>query len=458
MERNNFHVRPRDRVLGPMTSGRQGASPAADAPLGEPLENAAPESGLPDGAGGSPGIVHRTLASLGHRHFRYLWLGSMLGMGGFQMQGIARILLVDDLTGSAFITSVVAMGFAPTMLIMSLFGGVAGDRLERRRVIQVSQAASGLLALIVGILIFTDAVHWVHLLIASLIQGVTFAFQMPARQAILPKLVGKDNVTNAVSLNSAGMGLMTIVAPGIAGVLYGSSGPDVVYFTVAAMSVLAVLLTGQIPRMPPEKSSVRRNVFADIGMGLRYVRGNRVVLMLLGTGLVSAVLAMPFRMQIPIVARRLYDIEASDIGWLMAMMGVGAVVATLVTANFKRGHHRGSVMVLVGIVGSGVTMLLLALLPTYEIGFAIMLLVGIAGSIRMTLGQSLMIEATDSEYRARVMSLFMMTFGLMPLGALPMGFMIDEFGAETTLFVIGGVLTGIGLLFYTVASSLRRFS
>ena len=115
-------------------------------------------------------------------------------------------------------------------------------------------------------------------------------------------------------------------------------------------------------------------------------------------------------------------------------------------------------LLLAGIGGTGVAMVLLAVLPTYQVGLIIMLLVGFAGSIRMTLGQSLMIEATDSEYRARVMSLFMMTYGLMPLGALPIGYMIDRIGAAATLLAIGVALLSAGLLLFVSAASLRRLS
>jgi MFS family permease len=379
-------------------------------------------------------------------------------MGGFQMQGIARTLLVDDLTESAFLTTVVAMGFAPTMLVMSLFGGVAGDRMERRRVIQASQLGLVLIAAVVGVLIATGAVHWTHLLVASLLQGVTFAFQMPARQAVIPKLVGKGNVTNAVALNSAGMGIMTIVAPGLAGVLYGQIGPEAVYFTITGIGIVAVLMTGMIPRIPPDADEAKRSVLQNIAMGFKYVRGNRVVRLLLLASLVAAIFEMPFRMQIPIYARRLYDIQASEIGWLMALMGVGALAATLVTANLRAGHRRGPVMLVAGIGGTGLAMMLLAFFPWYLIGLFVMVGVGIAGSIRMTLGQSLVIEATDDAYRARVMSLQMMGFGLMPLGALPMGYMVDALGAEWTLLAIGIALTAITFVFMMASPSLRRLS
>jgi MFS family permease len=382
----------------------------------------------------------------------------MLGMAGFQMQTIARTVFVDDLTGSAFITGIVAMGFAPSMLITSLFGGVAGDRLERRLVIQISQGAATVLALVIAVLIAVDAIHWAHLFFASLLQGVTFAFQMPARQAILPGLVGKENITNAVALNSAGMGAMTIVAPGIAGVLYGFAGPESVYFAVAGMSALAVVFTSRLPRFLPELRSVKKNVFEDISEGLKYAWNNRLVFVLLISALTTALLSMPFRMQIPVFTRRLYDIDAAEIGWLMAVIGVGGLLAAVITANLRKGNHRGPVLLIVGIGGSGVGILLLAISQIYVIGLAVMIVIGFAGTIQMTLGQSLTIEATDDVFRARVMSLNMMGFGLMPLGALPMGYAIDHLGAETTLFIVGITLIAATVLLVFGSSTIRRVS
>lgn len=401
-------------------------------------------------------MLGHTFESLKQPQYRYLWVGSMLGMGGFQMQSIARTVLVDDITGSAFITGFVSMGFAPTMLVMSLFGGVAGDRLERRLVIQISQSMAAAVTFSIALLIAFDVIHWVHLFIASMLQGVTFAFQMPARQAMLPKLVGKKNVTNAVALNSAGMGIMTVVASGIAGVVYGVAGPEYVYFVVAAMSLVAVGFTSLLPRFKPDSTGARKNVFWDIAQGLKYAWRNRLVFTLLMAGLISALLAMPFRIQIPVFSRRLYDIDATEIGWLMAAMGVGGVLATVITANLRAGHYRGAILGIVGLGGSGAAMLLLSVSYLYVIGFAVMIGVGFAGSVQMTLSQSLAIEATADEFRARVMSLNMMTFGLMPLGALPMGFAVDQIGAESTLIIVGSILVVATALLMFGSPRLRR--
>ena len=119
-------------------------------------------------------MFKQTFESLGNRDFRFLWYGSLLGMGGFTMQMIARTILVDDLTGSAFLTGLVSMGFAPSMLILALFGGVAGDRIERRLLIQITQIAHGVTALVVAILIIYGVIHWGHLLAVSIFQGANF--------------------------------------------------------------------------------------------------------------------------------------------------------------------------------------------------------------------------------------------------------------------------------------------
>ena len=393
-----------------------------------------------------------------------LWFGTLFGMGGMQMQMIARTILADELTQSAFLTSIVGLGFAPSMLILSLFGGVAGDKMEKRILIQLSQLSSALLAAVIGVLILTDVIIWQYLLIASVLQGATFAFQMPARQAIIPKLVGQDKVTNAIALSAGGMSMMAVAAPAIAGFVYGL-GPEYVYFIIAGMFGLAVLVTGRIPKVPPEASEPGKKVLSEVGAGFRYVRGNRIVLLLISSSLVVAVLAMPFRLQFPVFARRLYgdlnietgnfDMSEPLIGVLLAFAGVGGIVGTLVVANLQGGYRRGLIL-LVGSIVSGLAILLLASFPVLWVGMGFMVVIGIAESIRMTLGQSLSLEITAPQYRARVASIYMMTFGLMPLGALPLGFAVDRWGVESSLMVVGALVIIAGLIFLIGARTLRR--
>jgi MFS family permease len=403
------------------------------------------------------GSLMASFDSLRVPEFRALWIGLLIGMAGMQMMMIARTILVDELTGSAFLTGLVTMGFAPTMLLTALFGGVAGDRMERRTVIQATQAASAVLSGAIAALIFLDVIHWAHMLVQSLLQGVTFAFMMPARQAIIPRLVKRELVTNAVSLSSGAMNLMAVAAPAFAGVIYSSFGPGAVYAMVAGFYVLAMVLTGRVPRVPPDRAGAGQPLLRNIADGLRYVKSNRMVLLLLSSGLLVALLAMPFRMQLPVFARRLYGSEPSEIGGLMAFAGIGGIIGTLFIARLGKGDRRG-LLLLGGSILNGIALLLIGLLPVYFFGLAVMVLIGVAESSRMTLGQSLTLEVTEDQFRARVMSLYMMTFGLMPLGALPIGRAVDVWGAQETLLVVSGLvlLTAVGFL--AGATRLRRYS
>lgn len=168
------------------------------------------------------------------------------------MQGVARAILAYALTGDPLITGLVGVGWAPTLTIVSLFGGVIGDRVDRRLLIQLTQLGNAALAGIAAILIGTGIVAWWHLLAISVVQGSMFALQMPARQAIVPALVGPEKTSNAIALNAMAISLTTLVAPGIAGVLYDAFGAFGVYLVVTLMMVLAVGATSVVPRMHPD--------------------------------------------------------------------------------------------------------------------------------------------------------------------------------------------------------------
>ncbi|MBI4219647.1 MAG: MFS transporter [Chloroflexi bacterium] len=430
----------------------------AEAPLASPGHaGAATPAARTAGGRSTRASITRTFDSLRVPEFRALWIGLFIGMAGMQMMMIARTILVDELTGSAFLTGLVTMGFAPTMLVTALFGGVAGDRLERRSVIQATQAASAVLSGAIAVLILFGVINWVHMLVQSLLQGVTFAFMMPARQAIIPRLVGREQVTNAISLSSGAMNLMAVAAPAFAGVIYSTLGPAAVYFIITGLYVGAIVLTGRVPRVPPDRAGAGQPVLSNIAAGLRYVRTNRLVLLLLSSGLIVALLAMPFRMQLPVFARRLYGSEPSEIGGLMAFAGIGGILGTLFIARLGKGNRRG-LLLLAGAIVNGFGLLLIGLFPIYFLGLAFMILVGLAESIRMTLGQSLTLEVTEDQYRARVMSLMMMTFGLMPLGALPIGKAVDVWGAQYALLGVACAVILAGTVFLAGAHRLRRYS
>lgn len=404
---------------------------------------------------GIVGWFKHTFSSLDNRSFRFLWFGMLLSMGGFQMQMIARGILVYDITDDAFRSAVVSMGFAPSLLLVSLFGGVLGERMERRTLIQISQGMNALGAGVVAVLIITDQIIWQHLFIVSVVQGAMFSLQMPARQAAIPKLVGKERVGNAVALNAMAMSLMNIAAPGIGGLIYGIGGPQAAYLVVTGMMLVAVVITSMIPRMYPDGDVARDSVLHNIKGGFSYLKRNATVRALLIYSTVLALLSMPFRMLIPVFAADLYGVEPDGVGLFATMVGIGGVAASFLAAGLNRGQRRGLVFLAAGVI-AGVSLLLIGLLPFYAVGAAMAIGVGFGETIRWGLGQALVMEETDDEYRARMMSLVMMSFGLMPAAVLPLGWAVEEYGAQTSAVGTAVVLLTASVLFFLFSGRIRR--
>jgi MFS family permease len=384
-----------------------------------------------------------------------IWFGMVLSMGGFQMQMVARGILVYNMTDDAFITGIVGMGFAPSLLIVSLYGGVLGDRVDRRMLIQVSQAANGVLAGVVAILMFTGSLAWGHLFAVSVVQGAMFALQMPARQASVPSLVGKDQLPNAFALNAMAMSMMTLIAPALAGVLYEIIGPENVYVVICAVLLSSVIFTSLVPKMPPPVAAVKQSVMANIIGGFRYIGQNKLILNLMIYSVIVSLLSMPFRMLVQVYAKDVYGSDASEVGILLTALGLGGLVGSITIANLRKGHRRGWI-VLIGAVVASASLGLIVSVPIYAAGIIGMVGMGLAEQARWALGQSLMMESTSDEYRARVMSMLMMTFGLMPLGMLPLGWAMKEFGARPSVAVVVVVLLVFALSSIIFMPRLRK--
>ena len=383
--------------------------------------------------------IRYSFSSLGNPNFLLLWLGMMCLMGGTQMQMMARGYLVYDLTNRPLLLGLVNASSALPILTLSLFGGAIADRVNRKRIVQAVQVMSMLVALVIGISIYTGAISWVHLLIASVFQGAMWSFMMPARQAMIPEIVGPEHVTNGLALNAAGMSAMTLMAPVMAGTVYGAFGPDRVYFLIAALNLLAIILTSWVKYTAAKRRSSGAAMLDDIRDGLSYIGGRPLVLLLLVIGLAITMLAMPFRFLVPVYVVEVYDRGPEAMGLLVSMMGVGTLAGALAIVSL--GKWRRGMLLIMGTFMSGVGLVLVAAFPYYLAAVGIMVLIGLGDSARRSLNQTLIIEVVDDQYRGRVMSVFMMNFGVMPLGVLPAGLLMERLGEEATIAILGaGVL------------------
>ena len=369
------------------------------------------------------------------------------------MQMLARGYLVYEITGSASLLGIVAAGSAFPMLTLALFGGAIADRVERKKLIQIGQLIVGVLVLLVGVSIAMDWIQWYHLLAASVIQGAVWALTMPARQALIPQIVGPEKITNAMALNSAGMSAMTLAAPAVAGGLYALAGPETVYFVITALSLAAMGLTSLIKTPEQSGATRKRPLLNEIGEGLSYIRGNSLVLILLVVGLATTLLSAPFMSLLPIFVVDVYDRGPESMGLLVAIMGAGALVGSLAVAAM--GAWRRGLLLMVGAFSTGIALALVAAIPYYTAATVIMLLMGLGDAGRRTINMGLIMEVSDNRYRGRVMSVFMMNFGLMPLSVLPAGLAADFIGERAVMGVLGIGLIAVAACVLATQKRLR---
>lgn len=394
-----------------------------------------------------------TFSSLSNRNFFMLWLGMVFVMAGMQMQMLARGYLVYDITGSATLLGLVNAGTAIPMLGLSLFGGAFADRFERRRIIQVGQAVVAVLAVIIGFAVLTGYITWYYLMFASVLQGAMFAFMMPARQAIIPQLVGKEQLSNAMALNAAAMSAMTLAAPALGGGLYALAGPHNVYFLVSILAAAAVVITSFLPKTGNGAAKSSKSMTKDIAEGLVYISKNRLVLVLLAMGLATTMLAMPFRFLMPVFVVNVYHLGPENMGLLVSVMGGGSLVGALFIASIKE-WHRG-LLLIIGSFLSAIGLLLVSIFPFYFAAVLIMIPLGLGDAGRRTLNQSLIMEIVEDRFRGRVMSVFMLNFGLMPLAVLPTAIMVDIFGARVIIGMLAILLFVVTTLVLVTQKELR---
>ena len=428
----------------PTTQGAGGRATA-------PVQKAAP--------GWSLEAFKELFSSLSIPSFRNLWFGMLLQMGGMQVQMMVRGYFVYQLTESPTLLGVVSAPAAVPALVFGLFGGVLADRVEKKRIIQAGQAVSVLLALFVAVAITTGVVTWHYLLVSSMIQGGLMPVMMPARQSIIPQLVSRERLMNAVALNSMGRGVTTLFAPAMGGGFIILLGVDGAYYALAAMFVGSMLLTALLPKMVPAPRGTQSSIMTDLFDGLRYIRSTTTILQLLLLSLCTTMLAMPVRFILPIFAEDVFMVGADGLGLMMSAMGLGSLGGALFIAATGRSGRRGLLLTGSSIVTGG-SLLGFAVLSefaaVYVAALGILAVVGLFEAGRMTLNNGLLIEYTEDRYRGRVMSVFVLNFALMPMGVLPLTLVANYMGAPQALGIMALLLIAISTVFLIASPHLRR--
>jgi MFS family permease len=399
----------------------------------------------------------RVAAALTFRDFRLLWTGALFSSIGTWMQKVAQAWLIVMLTGtaSAFYLGLDSFVGEVPILLFTLIGGVIADRANRRHLLLASQCVQMTAAFTLAALVFADRVHIWHILTLSFITGVAQAFGGPAYQSLIPSLIPKETLPNAIALNSIQFNLARVIGPVIAGAALTAFGMVACFGLngVSFLFVIAAILALHITHVPPTTAA---RLGDQLRGGLHYVRHQPQLRTLTMLGFISAFLGLPLLTFLPIITKDVFQQDVALYTRFMTVAGIGAVLGALVVAWVGKHRHMGLMLLVIQ-----------ALLGLVAIGFSLsrtiwlsQLLLFIGGAMLVTcfsMTTSLVQLLAPHELRGRVVSIYMVAFrGGSPLGGLISGWLVTQTGsAPYVLALNGGLLTIVALIAMTRDHGLR---
>ncbi len=399
-------------------------------------------------AAATPASVSRwsvMFRALQHRNFQLFFGGQLISLIGTWMDTIAEAWLVYRLTGSSLLLGTVAFAGQIPVFLLAPIGGMAADRLNRRSIVIATQSTSMALAGILAALTISGRVKvWEVVMLASFM-GVVNAFDIPARQAFLVEMVGREDLMNAIALNSSMFNGARVIGPAIAGILVASIGEGWCFFanSVSYIAVIAGLLLMKIERRAAQERMA--SALEHIAEGFRFVQQTRPIFaLLLLLGLVSLV-AMPYSVLMPVFAARILHGNARTLGVLMGATGVGALTGALVLAS-RTGLKGLSKWVAFSCMGFGVALILFSFSRWYIVSVALLVPVGFSMMVQMASSNTLIQAMVPDRLRGRTMAVYSMMFmGMAPLGSLLAGALGKSIGAPLTVALggCGAVIGGI---------------
>ena len=407
--------------------------------------------------------LDRTFGALGDRHFRMFYLGNVMQFGCMNMQLVVRGWLVFLLTGSFAALGTMALANAIPVLVCSPIGGVIADRAPKKTVIQLAQGYNVVNALLLVILAagwFGLRLEFWHLFLSAFLQGAVNSLMQPSRQSMISDLVPRERLMNAIGINASGQTFMQLVAPGLAGFLIAAVSPAAVFGVITTMYVLAMVATMGLPAKPlyafvPGAAPVggghgavgrRRGGggMADLIAGMKYVATSRTIRGIMVVNFLIVIVALPYTQLLPGFVAAVLHKGPVEQGLLQSVQGLGAIGGAIFIAS-AAATKRGRLLLFVGALLGG-AIVAFSMSTIYWVTLPIMIVLGFAQASRMAIGQVLIQEYSEDEYRGRVASIWFMEFGIVQFGTFLVGLLAEAVGPQ---LAIGGMavmlLTSMGL-------------
>ena len=380
-----------------------------------------------------------TFRALQHRNFRLFFSGQLISLIGTWMQNVAQSWLIYRLTGSSVLLGAIGFAGQIPLFLLGPLGGIAADRFDRRRIVIATQAASMVLAFALAGLTLSGSVRVWQVFVLAALLGTVNAFDVPARQSLFVEMVGRQDLMNAIALNSSMFNASRIVGPAVAGVLVASIGEGWCFFVNAA-SYIAVIAGLLMMRLPPRAAAVAAgSPWTHLAEGFRFIGGNRAVSAILALLGIESLTGTPYIVLMPIFADRILHGGPQAFGWLLGAAGAGSLAGALRLAG--RTDLKGfSRMAARYAAAFGASLACFSLSRNIWLSCAILMVTGYCIMTQLGSSNTLIQSMTPDVLRGRVMAVYsMMVLGMAPIGSLCAGAVADRVGSPATVFA-GGVL------------------
>lgn len=388
----------------------------------------------------------QTFRALRHRNYRFLWFGQVGHSCALWMDQVARSVLVLQLTDSAFILSLVIATRLVPILLFGLLAGAIADRANRKRILMSTQLVTFSTHVFLGVAITLGFIEVWMVFATALVAGSAMAFNQPVRQSLVPMTVPREDLMNAVALNSTGLSLMRVGGGSLAGVLLFVLDTGGVYFVNAGVYVFVLYTTVMLQITPVEpRSGPRKNLLGDLAEGFGYVRANSNLAVVVSLALILFVFGFPYQhVFTPLLATRTLDLGDSGVGFLMGAIGIGAVAGSLVVATWN--VRRPGLQLMINMVIFGAALMLIALQSNVYMTAALLAVCGAMTVTYIAFTNSILLDSADPSMHGRVMSLLSLDRGLIPLGAIVAGSLVSYTGVQPGLFALGSMVVGLSAL------------
>lgn len=384
-----------------------------------------------------PSTAASALAVFRFKAFRYLLGGALAGQFGQWVQNLGQGWLVYQLTGSAFQLSLVAFCQGAAFLTIAPVGGALCDRFDRKKLMLVSQLVLALTSILLTILVFTGAIRVWHLYVTSFLAQGAIGVNNPVRQALVNDVVGRHELPRAIAINSLSMNTTRVIGPAIGGTLLATIGVEGTYAVQAACMLAAMASTFAVALPPRQVQATVQPILESIRSGFTYVWSEPKLLAILGLAFSFALLGWGWQQLIPAYVSEELGASEGKYGVLMTAMGIGAMSAALFI-TFKPIKRRGR-FVLTVLVVNALLMVGLGVTHSFWLSLAVLVGLGAAGAIALTMHQTLLQTNCDDRYRGRVISLWFLVFGLQPIGMLPAGALAEAAGTGWAIAAMGAL-------------------